>query len=236
MSEPVRLFLTGANRGIGLGYAREWLSRGGRVFAAARRPDEAEDLHALTDEHPDRLTILQCDVTDPGSIDAARDAVADAAGGLEIVLNNAGVMGERGEIGEIDPAEIRRVFDVNTLGPIRVTRAFLPLLRKGRHPRRLVHMTSLMGSIDDNRSGDAYAYRISKCGLNMASRSMAVDLEGDEIVSVVLHPGWVRTRMGGSGARVSVEDAVASLVDTIEGLSREHGGGFYDREGRPLPW
>lgn len=97
-------------------------------------------------------------------------------------------------------------------------------------------MTSLMGSIDDNGSGGSYPYRISKCGLNMASRSMAVDLAGDGIVSVVLHPGWVETRMGGSGARIGVPEAARSLVDTIEGLSERHSGGFYDREGEPLPW
>ena len=236
MSEPVRIFVTGANRGIGLGYVREWIDRGARVFATARRPDEADELAGLADEHPDRLTVLECDVSDPDSIEAARDAVAGAVDGLEIVLNNAGIMGERGEIEEIDPAEIRRVFEVNTLGPVRVTQAFLPLLENGREPRRLVHMTSLMGSIDDNGSGDAYAYRISKCGLNMASRSMAVDLSGRGIVSVVLHPGWVRTRMGGSGARVGVEEAVRDLVDTIEGLDSEDSGQFYDREGQPLPW
>lgn len=231
-----RVFVTGANRGIGLGFAREWLSRGARVFATAREPDEADDLSVLAGEHPDRLTVLACDVTDEESILAARNRVAEEVDGLDVVLNNAGISGERGPIGDLDPAEIRRVFAVNTLGPIRVTQAFLPLLRAGRAPRRLVHMTSLMGSIDDNASGDAYAYRISKCGLNMASRSMAVDLAGEGIVSVVLHPGWVRTRMGGSGARIDVAEAVRSLVDTIEGLAERHSGGFYDREGEPLPW
>lgn len=236
MSHSLRIFVTGANRGIGLGYAREWVSRGARVFATARRPDEAEDLQALAEEHSERLSILECDVTDGDSVDAALDSVTDAVDGLEVVLNNAGVMGERGDIEDVDPAEIGRVFAVNTLGPIRVAQTFLPLLREGRRPRRLVHMTSLMGSIEDNRSGGAYAYRISKCGLNMTSRSMAVDLAGEGIVSVVLHPGWVQTDMGGSGARVTVEEAVRSLVDTIEGLTEEDSGGFYDREGQPLPW
>ncbi|MBW3660472.1 MAG: SDR family oxidoreductase [Gemmatimonadetes bacterium] len=236
MSDPTRILVTGANRGIGLGYVREWLARGARVFATARRPDEADELNALADERPDRLTVLQCDVTDPETILAARDAVAGAADGLEVVVNNAGVMGQRGEFEEVEPAEIRRVFEVNTLGPIRVAQAFLPLLRGGREPRRLVHMTSLMGSIDDNSSGDAYPYRISKCGLNMANRSMAVDLAGEGIVSVVLHPGWVKTGMGGSGARVSVQEAVEALVDVIERLDAERSGGFYDRDGEPLPW
>lgn len=233
---PIRVFLTGANRGIGLGYAREWLERGARVFASCRDLEGAGELRGLAEERPDRITVVRCDVADQGSVEDARRAVAEEADGLEVVINNAGVMGNKDDLRDLDLDDVRRAFEVNTLGPIRVTRTFLPLLEAGRSPRRLVHMTSLMGSIDDNHSGDSYAYRISKVGLNMASRSMAVDLADRGIVSVVVHPGWVRTDMGGSSARIGVGEAAAALVDTIEGLTTEDSGRFYDREGEPLPW
>lgn len=237
MSERVRrAFLTGANRGIGLEYARQLAGAGWRVFASCRAPEEARELAALADERPDRVTVVGCDVADDGSVRAAAAAVAEADDGLELVLNNAGVGGWRGGIEELDLDEVVRVFEVNALGPMRVAREFLPLLRAGREPRRLVQMTSLMGSIADNRSGGAYPYRISKCALNMATVNLAHELKGDRVVSVALHPGWVRTDMGGSGATLPVEDAVESLLGTIESLSMENSGGFFDRNGDPLPW
>jgi NAD(P)-dependent dehydrogenase (short-subunit alcohol dehydrogenase family) len=162
--------------------------------------------------------------------------VGEETDGLEILINNAGVMGSREGLAELDLDRVRRTFDVNAMGPLRITRAFLDLLRAGRSPRRIVNMTSLMGSIDDNRSGDAYSYRLSKAALNMATRSMAVDLREDGIVAVVLHPGWVRTAMGGPNARTPVDEAVSSLVRTIASLDMERSGGFYDKDGRPLPW
>lgn len=234
--DPARIVVTGASRGIGNEFVRQWAAAGRRVFGLARDPAGSEGLMELVERHPDLVTPVRCDVTDPDSVAAARDEVASAVDALEIVVNNAGAMGEKDELASLDLDDVRRVFETNTLGPIRVTRAFLPLLKRGEEPRRLVHMTSLMGSIEDNRSGDAYAYRISKSGLNMASRSMAVDLESDRIISLVLHPGWVRTDMGGPSARTPVEEAVADLIETIEGLTMEDTGRFYDRNGGELPW
>lgn len=234
--ESFRIVVTGASRGIGLEYARQWSRAGRRVFGLARDPEGSDGLMALAGERPDLVVPVVCDVTDPDSVAEAADRVAKDVDGVEIVVNNAGVMGKKQDIGALDLDDVRRVFETNTIGPIRVTRAFLPLLRAGGEPRRLVHMTSLMGSIDDNRSGDSYAYRISKCGLNMASRSMAVDLRGEGIASVVLHPGWVQTDMGGSGARTATDEAVSDLIGTIEGLTMADTGNFYDRTGDPLPW
>lgn len=231
-----RIFLTGANRGLGLEYARQWAAKGWRVFASCRSPEAAEELNEVAEAHPERLTVVRCDVTDEGSVRSAAETVAADTEGLEVVLNNAGVGGWRGRLEELDFDEVRRVFEINTLGPMRVTRAFTDLLRKGREPRRLVHMTSLMGSIDDNRSGGAWPYRLTKCALNMAGVNMAHEFREDGIVSVVLHPGWVRTDMGGSGATLAVDEAVAALVGTIESLTLEDTGRFYDRNGDPLPW
>jgi NAD(P)-dependent dehydrogenase (short-subunit alcohol dehydrogenase family) len=231
-----RAFLTGANRGIGLEYARQLAAAGWRVFASCRSPEEADELAALARERSDRVTVVGCDVADDASVRAAAAAVGGAADGLELVLNNAGVGGWRGGIEELDLGEVVRVFDVNALGPMRVAREFLPLLRAGAEPRRLVQMTSLMGSIADNRSGGAYPYRISKCALNMATVNLARELAEDGIVTVALHPGWVRTDMGGSGATLPVDEAVEVLLGTIEGLSMEDSGGLYDRDGERLPW
>lgn len=231
-----RVLVTGASRGIGLEYARQWLAAGARVFALARDPQGSAGLTALASRHPDSLVPVPCDVGKDDSVAEARRRVGQETDGLEILINNAGVMGSHEDLEGLDLEVVRRTFEVNAVGPIRVTRAFLDLLRAGARPRRIVNMTSLMGSIDDNRSGDAYAYRMSKTALNMATRSMAVDLSGDGIVAVVLHPGWVQTDMGGRSARTPVDEAVASLVRTIESLDMERSGGFYDRDGQPLPW
>lgn len=232
----LRVALTGAGRGLGLEFTRQWLAAGHRVFALARDPAGSAGLGALAEAHPDTLHPIPCDVTDADSVRAAARAVGDVTDGLEIVLNNAGVGGWRGGVEALDFDEVRRVFEVNTLGPLRVAQAFLPLLRGGRPLRRLVAITSLMGSLGDNRSGGSYPYRISKAALNMACVNLAHELRDEEIVSVMLHPGWVRTDMGGAGATLPVEEAVGALVHTIDGLKMEHTGGFYDRLGAPLPW
>ncbi|HET6361153.1 MAG TPA: SDR family oxidoreductase [Gemmatimonadota bacterium] len=231
-----RVLVTGASRGIGLEYARQWLGAGARVFALARDPEGSDGLMALASSQPGRLVPVRCDVAEDASVAEARRRVGEETDGLEILINNAGVMGSHEELASLDLDLVRRTFEVNAVGPIRVTRAFLDLLRAGDRPRRIVNMTSLMGSIDDNRSGDAYAYRMSKAALNMATRSMAIDLSGDGIVAVVLHPGWVRTAMGGRSAPTPVEEAASSLVRTIEALEMDRSGGFYDRDGKPLPW
>ena len=231
-----RVLVTGASRGIGLEYARQWLAAGARVFALARAPQESDGLMELAAGHGDSLVAVRCDVADEASVAEARRRVGEETDGLEILINNAGVMGSHEGLEELDLDRVRRTFEVNAVGPIRITRAFVDLLMAGERPRRIVNMTSLMGSIDDNRSGDAYAYRMSKAALNMATRSMAIDLSGEGIVAVVLHPGWVRTAMGGKSAPTPVEEAVASLVRTIESLDMDRSGGFYDRDGQPLPW
>jgi NAD(P)-dependent dehydrogenase (short-subunit alcohol dehydrogenase family) len=232
----LRVLVTGASRGIGLEYARQWLASGARVFGLARDPEESEGLQALASGYPDGLVPVRCDVAEDDSVAAARRRVGEETDGLEILINNAALGGFHEGLESLDMGRVGRMFEVNAIGPLRVTRAFLDLLRAGERPRRIVNMTSLMGSIDDNRSGDAYAYRLSKSALNMATKSMAVDLAADGIMAVALHPGWVRTDMGGPNARTPVDEAVRSLVRTIQSLTMDQSGGFYDSEGKPLPW
>lgn len=219
--------VTGANRGIGLEYARQLKERGYRVTGTARDPDSADELRALD------IEILPLDVTDPDSVDALAEATSGRP--LDLLVNNAGI-GVRGEpLGRLEYDKMVRYFDTNTLGPLRLAEAMLPRLRAGSR-KVIANMTSRMGSIEDNGSGGSYAYRASKAALNMVNRSLAVDLRDDGIIAVVLHPGWVRTRMGGSSARIDPEESVGGLLDVIEGLGPEDSGEFFDYTGERLPW
>lgn len=231
-----RVVVTGANRGLGLEFARQYLKRGDRVFALVRKPEEAADLAALSKEHPGMLTVISGDVTDDASIEAARKKVSEATEALDVLINNAGTSGERGnDLADLDLADIRATYEVNAIGPVRVARALLPLLKKGRSPK-IVSISSQMGSIENNRGGGSWGYRMSKAALNMANRNLAIALREDRITCVVLHPGWVRTDMGGPNATLSPEESIRSMIRTIDGLTLEKSGSFFDRDGTTLPW
>lgn len=231
-----RVIITGANRGLGLEFTRQFLAAGDRVFALARRPQASADLEALAIAHPESLATARVDVTDDALIAAAREAMPPGWGGVDVLINNAGTYGSKDptiETLEID--ELQHLIDVNTAGAIRMARRFLPDLNRGTSPR-VVNITSLMGSLKDNSSGRAWSYRISKAALNMATRNMAHELASRGITAVAMHPGWVKTDMGGPNAPLSIPDAVTSMVATIRGLGEDDGGRFIDREGHDLPW
>lgn len=236
MNRPERILITGAGRGLGLEFARQWLAAGKEVCALAREPEKSRGLASLRSDYAETLRVAPCDVADDASVESARKEISGAWDSLDLLLNNAGIYGPRdGTLQSVKLDEIRRVFEVNTLGPIRVTRAFMPLLRKGSRPR-VVLMTSLMGSIGDNGSGGSWPYRISKTALNMVGRNLALELREDGIPAIVIHPGWVRTDMGGKSAPLSIEESVSAMVSTIGGLTPERTGMFLDRNGEPLPW
>jgi NAD(P)-dependent dehydrogenase (short-subunit alcohol dehydrogenase family) len=224
----MRVVITGTSRGIGLELVRQLATRGDEVHAAARDPSRSAALQSLRSE---RVVVHTCDVTDDASVAAFAAAVS---GPVDVVVNNAGVFGQR-SFEELDLEDCKRVFDVDALGPLRISRAFLPHLRLG-HGKRLVHVSSGMGSIADNGSGGAYAYRMAKAALNMASRSLAVDLRPEGILSVVINPGWVKTDMGGDGAPTSVEESVAGIVARIDTLGPEDSGEFLDFRGGRWPF
>lgn len=225
--------ITGASRGIGLELVRQWAARGAKVLAAAREPLQATELQALAKRLPERVHVHRCDVT--GEADVAAFARAYEGVPVDVLVNNAGVMGSREPLARVDLADVSKTFEANAVGPLRVTRALLPNLRIGS--RKLVlHLSSKMASISDNGSGGYYAYRMSKVALNMMSKSLAVDLEPEGISSVVVHPGWVQTSMGGPHAPVSVEASAAALIELATTLDRSASGSFIDWTGRPIPW
>jgi NAD(P)-dependent dehydrogenase (short-subunit alcohol dehydrogenase family) len=231
----MRIVVTGANRGIGLELVRQLRERGDEVEACARSPQQAKELQALAG---DRVRIHQLDVTDAASVRALSDALRGAA--IDIVFNVAGVYGgPRQSIGQmaedLELADVADTYAVNAIGALRVSIALLPNVRRGR-ARKLVHMTSGMGSISDNTSGGFYAYRMSKAALNMMSRSLARDLAGDGIASYVINPGWVQTDMGGAGAPTPVDESVRGILREIDRATLADSGEFLNWKGNRYAW
>lgn len=219
--------VTGAGRGLGLELARQLAAAGHAVTATARDPRASVELGRL-DVRTERL-----DVSD----DASVAAFARSLGGrpVDVLVDNAGTFGGREGLEELDLDRLLATFSTNALGPLRVTRALLPNLRAGG--RKLVaHVTSKMGSIEDNTSGGAYPYRMSKAALNMFNKSLAVDLAPEGFTCLVLHPGWVRTDMGGSGAPLSAEESVRGMLGVLERATPADSGRFLDHAGETIPW
>ncbi len=221
------VLITGANRGLGLEYAQQFSERGYTVIGTARNPDAATELAEVADR------VEQLDVADPVSVAALAERLDGVP--IDILINNAGMF-DRDDvtIDAVDFATMEQTFAVNTFGPLRVTQALLPNLRAGK-ARLIISMSSQLGSIE-NSNGRWYAYRASKTALNQFNKIWSVELASEGFTCVVLHPGWVRTDMGGPNASYSPEESVAGLVNVIEALTPEDNGGFYDFQGNPIPW
>jgi NAD(P)-dependent dehydrogenase (short-subunit alcohol dehydrogenase family) len=229
----MRLVVTGANRGLGLGLARLCAARGDEVWATARRPAEATELAALARAAADRVHVHALDVRDDAQVAALAAALGDAP--VDVLVNNAGAAGAwRAGLADFDAAEALSMFDTNALGAIRMTRALFANLRAARG--KVVNMTSLMGSLADNSSGRAYAYRMAKAALNMATRNLAHELRAFGGVAIALHPGWVKTDMGGAGALEEIDDVVTRIVAKIDRLGADDSGRFWHAKGQELPW
>ena len=226
--------ITGANRGLGLEFARQYLADGWRVYAACRAPTSASELCRLAEESGEKLQILAMDVTDPASIHEAATKLDGQA--IDLLLNNAGIMGPRGQtIGNIDYEAWAEVLAVNTMGPLRVSEAFVEHV--ARSDRKLiVTLTSGMGSIADNTSGGSIVYRSSKAAVNIAMRSLAIDLAPRGITSVVVNPGWVRTDMGGPNATLEPPESIGRLMRLIATFGPEQSGRFFNHTGQEYPW
>lgn len=224
------VMITGANRGIGLEFARQYGEDGWDVIGTARNPEEAEQLQSLRQV----VEVLELDVTDRGSIDAVRGAVGDMTRDLDLLINNAGVMGSKEPFEDLDDRELLRVFDVNCVGCFRVARALKPLMSTA--PGTMAFVTSLMGSIEDNRSGGSYPYRLSKAALNMFAKTLSEDVDPETLRVVLLHPGWVQTRMGGPNAKITPGESVRGMRRVIDELTAEQHGRFMAYDGEELPW
>lgn len=218
------IVITGANRGIGLAFARAFVGRGDRVIGTVRRPEEAEELSSVG------ARLEELEVTDDASVAALAERLAGEP--VDLLINNAGVL-RRDRFDSADPATLLRQFDVNAIGPLRLSRALLPNLKLAANPK-IVNVTSRMASISDNASGGFYGYRASKAALNAITKSLAVDLSPWPVV--VVHPGYVRTRLTNHQGDVSAEEAVERMLVLIDKLDASSSGRFYHRDGHELPW
>lgn len=231
------VLITGANRGIGLELTKRLLKRGDHVFAGARNPQAATELRDLKDRDASlSLTVLPLDVTKADSIDLSVKTIRESAGSLDVVINNAGIFpkGDEGrKFAALTPEPLEEAFRVNTVGPLMLTQALADLLAKGA---KIINISSQMGSIHQSHYPGSIAYAISKAALNMASRKTAAEFADRGIITIALHPGWVRTDMGGSNADISVDESAEGILKVLDGMKENMNGGFYNWKGEEMPW
>ena len=221
------VLVTGANRGLGLEFARQYKEAGWQVIGTARNPDDADEMKALD------VRVVQLDVTDQASID--RMAAELAGQPIDLLINNAGIFPRVGKIAEIDFDDYERTLAVNTLGPVRVTRALLPNLRRGEL-KMIAGLSSNLGSIAENTRGNFYGYRESKAALNMFTKTLAAELGPEGFTCVVLTPGWVQTDMGGPDATLTPAESIAGMKAVLDKLTPADNGTFWSHDGSQMPW
>ncbi|MFH1853302.1 MAG: SDR family oxidoreductase [Candidatus Neomarinimicrobiota bacterium] len=223
-------FITGANRGLGLEFVRQLTAKNYRVFAGCRRPDRAGRLAELIPAEQ----LLAIDISDPSSINTACGLLLERTAVLSLLINNAGIGGEADQSLEaVDYNLALATFKTNTLGPLQVTRHLLPALTSGTV---IANISSRMGSVADNGSGGYYGLRLSKAALNMVSKNISLELAGRGIIVLNLHPGWVRTDMGGPDAPLTVSESIAGMLQVIDQAGIADSGKFIDYRGNELPW
>jgi NAD(P)-dependent dehydrogenase (short-subunit alcohol dehydrogenase family) len=232
---PRHCLVTGASRGLGLEFTRQLLARGDRVAAACRRPAEALALTRLAAEHPGHLHVLPLEITDARSRAELLREVQALWGRLDLLLNNAGVLVSGERFGALDAEAFRRSFETNALAPLLLTEAATPLLERGTAPVA-AYLSSQLGSIARTEAFYTPSYAVSKAALNMAAKLAAGPLAERGIRSLLLHPGWVRTDMGGPAAPLEAPEAVAGMLKVIDALPADARAPFLDHAGEPLPW
>lgn len=216
------VLITGANRGIGLEFARQYSQDGWNVIATVR--DSSPELDGLG------VRVERLDMRDLDAVEALGGAVEE----LDLLIANAGTYGPKSVESASDGEDWAETFKVNTIAPFLLAQSLVPQVTAKRG--KLIGISTQMGSIEDNSSGGFIAYRSSKAALNAAWKSLALDLRSRGVAAAVFHPGWVQTRMGGESAPMEPQESVSRLRRLIEDLSVEHSGRFFSHDGSELPW
>jgi NAD(P)-dependent dehydrogenase (short-subunit alcohol dehydrogenase family) len=228
------VFITGANRGIGLELTRQYLKKQTRVIAACRAPERAQSLSDLKESYSDALQVHPLDVTDERSVQLLVELLRGQS--IDVLINNAGINGgERQDILNMDYPQWATTLAVNTIAPFRITVAFLDNLRQSRKPR-VITFSSQLGSMLRPTSTGYYAYRSSKAAVNKVMQGLAVDLRAENIIVCPVHPGWVQTDMGGAKADLTVQQSASGLIQLIDQLEMQDSGHFMKWNGEEHLW
>ena len=229
-----RVLITGAGRGIGLEFTRQYAEEGCEVHALVRNPQGSSALQGMVRDHPN-VTLHALDVSDFPAVESLSKELAGLS--IDILINNAGHYGpkEAQSLGRIDYKAWQDSFKVNALAPIKIAEAFLSNIERGSK-KVIATLSTQMASIDDNTSGGLYIYRSSKAALNMALKSLAIDLKPKGIAVLILHPGWVKTDMGGQEAPVLPQESVQGMRQLIDSGDISLSGTFLNYQGEELLW
>lgn len=223
------VLITGANRGIGLELTRQYAAAGWDVIACCRKPKDATALAKIKG----KIELKALDVAKPASITKLAAALKGRA--IDVLLNNAGILGRRVGFGKAESKEFLSVMQVNALGPLLMTEAFWGHVKRSKG-KKIAAITSGMGSIASGANGGSYAYRSSKAALNMVMANAAGDLKVKGIAVATISPGWVKTDMGGKNASITATESAAGIIKVIAGLNADNTGSFFNYDGKPIAW
>jgi NAD(P)-dependent dehydrogenase (short-subunit alcohol dehydrogenase family) len=227
------ILITGCNRGIGLELANQYAAQGWQVHACCRNPDQATALNRLCEHFPD-ITVHALDVARPDQVQSLTSHLQDIP--IDILFNNAGIYGPYDAFfGNTDEARWLECLQVNVIAQMKMMEAFVTQVAASRH-KLIAAMSSKMGSMADNGSGGSYIYRSSKAALNAVMKSAAIDLAPQEIKVAILHPGWVKTDMGGPNAEISATESVRRMREILTSITPGNSGSFFDIDGSIISW
>ena len=237
MSRFSSILITGANRGLGLEFVKQFIKFDPKVdtiIAVCRNPDKAQELQQVSSS-TDNVKIIGLDVKDYSKYDQAYEQIEKIVGdkGLDLLINNAGIA-LRGNLDVVTPQDMLENFEVNAVAPLMFSRKLIPLVKSSK-TKVIVNISSELGSIA-NCSGQMYPYKTSKAALNMVTKCMACDLKKDGIACVALHPGWVVTDMGGPRAHLKVDESISKMIEVIKKIDINSTGSFLSYNGETLPW
>jgi NAD(P)-dependent dehydrogenase (short-subunit alcohol dehydrogenase family) len=232
----VRVLITGANRGLGFEFVKQYLSSQNEVIATYRENNDISKLLELKSLFPNHLTLIPLDVSVPESRENAHLSVKDNFDSLDILINNAGMTGKRHlSLGNLFEDDMLTVFNINSISPLLMTEKFIDLLRKSSQPK-IVNISSWMGSISQRQNTMSYSYCASKSALNMFSKLLSNSLRDENIIVIPMHPGWVKTRLGTHQAPIEPEKSIAGMIEVIKSLTLADSGKFLDWSGHEVSW
>ncbi|XP_031697346.1 uncharacterized protein LOC116379539 [Anarrhichthys ocellatus] len=255
-AQAVSVLITGANRGLGLEMVKQMVEGSlpvRKLFACCREPagPRAEALQTLAKKHPDVIVVVRLDATDLCSIKLCAQQVGSVVGtgGLNLLINNAGIL-VKATVQETTTEDMQNTFNTNVIGPMNIIKEFLPHLRAAAKASRItgmssskaavVSISSFLGSLEVVKQSYAHfravPYRVSKAGLHMLTLCAAEELKTDEILFSLIHPGWVRTDMGGEEGEIDAPDSVKGMLSVMASLTEEQNGAFLSYQGNTLPW